>query len=220
MGFKVLGLDASGPMMTVGLVEDGQALALFSARMPRAAGSLLAPWIGEQVRYFGKPDGLVVGVGPGSFTGVRVAIATAKALAWAWNIPVKGVSSLACWAWSAPVGSRVIVTSERRGPAFYLGDYFRGKDGPKPLSPDRAISGALPPNFPLSVAVWVLGPAGRDPAVLQQIGPRAEPLEADLSGVNVALEGWFAVQWGRADDPLSLAPRYLREPAVSVRRAR
>jgi tRNA threonylcarbamoyladenosine biosynthesis protein TsaB len=220
MGFKVLGLDASGAMLTVGLIEDGHALALFSARLPRAAGSLLVPWISEQVRWFGKPDGLVVGVGPGSFTGVRVAISTAKALAWGWNIPVKGVSSLASWAWAAPVGSRVIVTSERRGAAFYLGDYFRGADGPEPLSPDRAISGTLPPMFPLSVAVWVLGPAGEDPALLQQIGPRAEPLDADLSGVNVALEGWPAVQWGKADDPLALAPRYLRAPAVSVRRAR
>ena len=47
----------------------------------------------------GQLDGIAVGVGPGSYTGIRIAVTAAKTLAWAWDIPVAGVSSLQAIAW-------------------------------------------------------------------------------------------------------------------------
>ncbi|MFB5762794.1 tRNA (adenosine(37)-N6)-threonylcarbamoyltransferase complex dimerization subunit type 1 TsaB [Paenibacillus medicaginis] len=44
-------------------------------------------------------SGLAVGVGPGSYTGVRIAVTAAKTLAWAWKVPVAGVSTLHALAW-------------------------------------------------------------------------------------------------------------------------
>lgn len=43
--------------------------------------------------------GLAVGIGPGSYTGVRIAVTAAKTLAWAWKVPVVGVSTLQALAW-------------------------------------------------------------------------------------------------------------------------
>ncbi|MDP4098923.1 tRNA (adenosine(37)-N6)-threonylcarbamoyltransferase complex dimerization subunit type 1 TsaB [Paenibacillus sp. P96] len=43
--------------------------------------------------------GLAVGVGPGSYTGIRIAVTAAKTLAWAWKVPVAGVSTLHALAW-------------------------------------------------------------------------------------------------------------------------
>ncbi|WP_434756720.1 tRNA (adenosine(37)-N6)-threonylcarbamoyltransferase complex dimerization subunit type 1 TsaB [Paenibacillus amylolyticus] len=47
----------------------------------------------------GQLDGIAVGIGPGSYTGIRIAVTASKTLAWAWDIPVAGVSSLQALAW-------------------------------------------------------------------------------------------------------------------------
>ncbi|MGQ3477909.1 tRNA (adenosine(37)-N6)-threonylcarbamoyltransferase complex dimerization subunit type 1 TsaB [Paenibacillus sp. TY11] len=44
-------------------------------------------------------DGIAVGVGPGSYTGIRIAVTAAKTLAWAWGIPVTSISTLQALAW-------------------------------------------------------------------------------------------------------------------------
>ncbi|MDY8022946.1 tRNA (adenosine(37)-N6)-threonylcarbamoyltransferase complex dimerization subunit type 1 TsaB [Paenibacillus polymyxa] len=44
-------------------------------------------------------DGIAVGVGPGSYTGIRIAVTAAKTLAWAWGIPVTSISTLHALAW-------------------------------------------------------------------------------------------------------------------------
>lgn len=215
MGYKVLGFDSSGGVTTAGLVEDGRLLADISFRGERIAGSHLVEWIDHIVALQGPPDGIGVGIGPGSFTGVRVSISAAKALAYAWAVPVKGVSSLAAWALALPAGSRVVVTSERRGPAFYLALYYVGADHVVPIVPDTAISGALPAPFPLADAVWVVGPAAEDPALMRAIGPQARPHDAEISGLNVARLAWPGLQWGQTDDVSLLQPSYLRPPAIS-----
>ncbi len=215
MGFKVMGWDASGPMVTVGYIEDGVRVGEISVHGARLAGSHLVEWIGQQADLLGRPDGLAVGIGPGSFTGVRIALTAAKALAFGWKIPLKGVSSLAAWAASVPGGQRVVVTSERRGPAFYLGYYWVKEGVVQPLMEDVAVSGELPMPFPVVDDVVVVGPAAQDPGFLARIGPQAHPGWHQLSGVAVAQLGWPALQWGEADDLVGLAPGYLRPPAVT-----
>lgn len=218
MGFRVIGFDASGPLLTVGYIEDERLLAVRSSRQPRQAGSLLVDWACDLAEDLGRPDGIAVGIGPGSFTGVRVAVTAAKALAFSWQIPVKGVSSLAAWARAVPPKSRVVVTSERRGSAYYLGYYWVGDDGPERLIPDMAISGILPAIFPVPDPVWVLGPLAEDDEGLAAIGPRARPAFFEMSGVSVALEGQAALQWGKTDHPAALAPQYLRVPQAAAER--
>lgn len=216
MGYKVLGFDSSGPMLSVAMIEDGVLLARRELNIPRLAGTHLVAFVEEQVAHCGRPDGIAVGVGPGSFTGVRIAVTAAKAFALSWKIPVKGVSSLAAWAKAEVPGSRVVVTSERRGPAFYLGYYYVGDDKVEAIIPDMAISGTLPPIFPLSDAIKVLGPLNQNLHDLARIGMHSQKSEAVLSGLSIAQLGWSALQWGHTDDPVTLAPAYLRPPAISV----
>lgn len=57
----------------------------------------LLPYLAEVVQLFGRPlplDVIGVGIGPGSYTGIRVGVAVAQALAYSWKTPLVGVSSL------------------------------------------------------------------------------------------------------------------------------
>jgi tRNA threonylcarbamoyladenosine biosynthesis protein TsaB len=212
----ILGLDASGPSMAVGMVEGGRVLADWHWQRPRSAGSHLMAWVESLTQEFGVPQAIAVGVGPGSFTGVRIAVTGAKVLAWAWSIPVTGVSSLAAWAFSGPIGARVLVTSERRGSAFYGGYYFLGQNGPEAIMDDFPVDGVLPDRFPTGEAVAVIGALANDREWLQRVGPRAYGLD------QVPLLGSAVARLGEArsscDNPVSLSPSYLKNAQVAVNR--
>ena len=87
----LLAFDTSTPAVTVAL-SDGSAETVVAANRH---GELLAPLIervaGARLRHV---EGVVVGVGPGPFTGLRVGIVTAKALSDALGVPAYGVCSL------------------------------------------------------------------------------------------------------------------------------
>lgn len=86
-------------------------------------------------------DCFAVAQGPGSFTGIRIGIATVKGLAWAADKPCIGVSTLAAMAWNGVAAGGLIcaVMDARRSEVYNA--LFRIEDGrPVRLCPDRAIS--------------------------------------------------------------------------------
>ncbi|RRJ64240.1 tRNA (adenosine(37)-N6)-threonylcarbamoyltransferase complex dimerization subunit type 1 TsaB [Paenibacillus oralis] len=95
---RLLAFDTSTSSLAVAVMEDGRLLAERSMHAERDHSSLLVTAIGECLDAAGlsKRDltGIAVGAGPGSYTGIRIAVTTAKTLAWALRLPVYGVSSL------------------------------------------------------------------------------------------------------------------------------
>src|SRR5688500_15374987 len=63
-------------------------------------------------------DAIAVGLGPGTFTGLRIGVATARALAKANDMPLRGVSSLAALAAGMPDGPRLPLIDARRGEVY------------------------------------------------------------------------------------------------------
>jgi tRNA threonylcarbamoyladenosine biosynthesis protein TsaB len=112
-----LAFDTATGVATTALVRDGDVL---GERVGRASAVLADA--DELVRAAGLgPDDLdllAVGVGPGSFTGVRIGLAAARGLALALNVPVAGVSTLEALAAGAP--GAVPVVDARRGEIFSL----------------------------------------------------------------------------------------------------
>lgn len=89
-------LDAATSTAVLGLFRDGQELS--SRRLPGARGDvlpdLLAQCLAEAGLVPSDIDEVACGVGPGSFTGIRIALATALGFAFRRGLPVRGVSSL------------------------------------------------------------------------------------------------------------------------------
>lgn len=95
---KVLAFDTSSKALSVALLEDCQLLAEHTLNVKKNHSISLMPVIDFMMKQVGwKPTDLeriVVAQGPGSYTGLRVAVATAKTLAYTLAIDLVGVSSL------------------------------------------------------------------------------------------------------------------------------
>ena len=132
--------SASAPAMTCASLEyvvvsppEKQSEAL-----PGVVGELLAR---HGVRLAAL-EGLVVGLGPGSFTGLRIGLATMKALAYAVRLKVAGVSSLAAVALEGPEGPPLYCLAVARKDDLYLGQYRRrGQDAGGAGARDGHVSG-------------------------------------------------------------------------------
>ncbi|MFP7494641.1 tRNA (adenosine(37)-N6)-threonylcarbamoyltransferase complex dimerization subunit type 1 TsaB [Terribacillus saccharophilus] len=95
---NILAMDTSNQLLGVAIVKDGVTLGEHVMHGHRDHSVRLLPAI-EQLMKETKMepadlDRIVVGQGPGSYTGVRISMATAKTMAWALDIDVIGVSSL------------------------------------------------------------------------------------------------------------------------------
>lgn len=90
---KTLVIDTATKACSVALFDGVTVLASAHEVIGRGHAERLLPLI-SALPERGKADRIFVDVGPGSFTGIRVGIAAAKALGFAWQVPVHGYSSL------------------------------------------------------------------------------------------------------------------------------
>lgn len=120
-----LAIDCATPVESVAVLEGDEPLVEHLARRGRGAGPTLLDTVDAVLADaglgLGDLDGLVCGLGPGSFTGLRVALATLKGLALARGLPLWGVPTYAALEAALP-GERVIaVIDARRGEVFAAG---------------------------------------------------------------------------------------------------
>jgi tRNA threonylcarbamoyl adenosine modification protein YeaZ len=191
----VLAIDTATPAVTAGVVrlEGVEVLAERVTIDPRAHAERLTPNVLAALTAagltFAQLDAVVVGCGPGPFTGLRVGMATAAAYGHALGIPVRGVCSLdAIGIESASTASDVLVVTDARRREVYWARYRGGAriDGPAVNAP-ADVPGAVellarPPVYPTvaglvrAVADWTVEPAPLVPLYLRRpdAKPRAE----------------------------------------------
>jgi tRNA threonylcarbamoyladenosine biosynthesis protein TsaB len=237
------GFDTSLATTTACILRD-DGVAFHSA--PPSAERLLEParhsqellpelerLLGEAGVAWDQLDSLAVGVGPGTFTGLRIGISTARALAQALGIPVRPVSSLEALAAGIvagaplPTGSLALpLIDARRGQVFAalyrVGEVAPGEGAPtlapawEPVVLDpglllervRALPGA-----PVCAGDWAIKSA----AELKSAG--AEVLSSD-SGLH-AVDALYVCRRGMGVEPIAperLHPAYLRLPDVEVQK--
>jgi tRNA threonylcarbamoyladenosine biosynthesis protein TsaB len=129
----LLGLETSTARSSVALVGKDRVLASASLGVPRRHGEFLAPAIRFCLDQAGvgadRVTGVVVGLGPGLYTGLRVGIATAQTFAAARQLPVVGLSGLDVLAFQARYTARPICAAidARRGELFWA--FYRSSPG-------------------------------------------------------------------------------------------
>jgi tRNA threonylcarbamoyladenosine biosynthesis protein TsaB len=110
------------------------------ARLPAAIVELLA----AHGRTLQDVEGWAVGIGPGSFTGLRIGLATLKGIAYATGRPIAGASSLAAMALAAapaaPAGAVLVPLLDAKKAEVYAGFYRAGAGGLEAVRPEAALS--------------------------------------------------------------------------------
>jgi len=95
---KVLAIDTSNYVLGVAIVDQEKVIGEVITNLPKNHSVRVMPTIEQLMKECGiKPkelDRIVVAMGPGSYTGVRIGVTIAKTLAWSLQIPLVGVSSL------------------------------------------------------------------------------------------------------------------------------
>ncbi len=194
---NVLVIDTATPAVTAAIVADGVLLAERVTRDPRAHAECLTPNVlgalVDAALTMGDLDAVVVGCGPGPFTGLRVGMATAAAYGHALDIPVHGVCSLDGIG-GQTAGEVLVVTDARRREVYWA----RYRDGLRVAGPEVAAAA----DVALDGVVAVAG----SPEHAAQFGlPVSGPEYPTPVALVAAVSNWDG-------EPEPLVPLYLRRP--------
>lgn len=194
----VLALDTSTDVRA-GVARDGVAIAASAVENPRAHAEQLMPLIDRVLAAGGVQlsdvDSIVVGVGPGPFTGLRVGVVTATTLGLALGVDVRGICSLDVVArqwWDADAPAAFAVVSDARRREVYWTVYEQGArvGGPFVTPPGEL------PDLPLA-------------------GPGASLVRGGVEGPTKFDAGVLAAH-GLALPDAGLEPLYLRRPDAEL----
>ncbi|MDR2390523.1 MAG: tRNA (adenosine(37)-N6)-threonylcarbamoyltransferase complex dimerization subunit type 1 TsaB [Planctomycetota bacterium] len=233
----LLALESSSAEGGAALLADGEPIA--NVRLSgglRHGRELLPAAAGLLARQGIVPAGLwAVGVssGPGSYTGLRIGVMAAKALAYACGCRLAAVSSLAAVALAlfriglAETGDWVLTAVDARRDELYVGLYLMEGAGVRPLAEDRALAPEEARKFLDGLEQEGVGlgdEKGKRRLRLAGNGFSAYPeLFARVNGEGAAIAlpdaiavgqlAWVRLASGQKDDPMFLQPKYLRRDA-------
>jgi tRNA threonylcarbamoyl adenosine modification protein YeaZ len=199
----ILAIDTSTAACSAALFDSGQCIARRDEVIGRGHSERLVPMLDELLEGR-RADRILVGVGPGSFTGIRVGIAAAQGLAIAWNCELSGMSSLALLAAGAGAEGEIAVAVDGGHGELFVQQFDRS------LTPTTELFN-LPPDE-----------AAEQMNADLAVGPGAETLvEARGSGraANALPSASNAMLLPEDLRSLSPKPVYARAPDARARNA-
>lgn len=222
----VLGIDTSGYVNAVG-IADGDSI-IIDASFPARTDSLeqIVDNIDVTLKKAGLAlrdiQGIGVGLGPGSWTGIKVGVTVGKMLAFTTSKPIAGIPTLEALAYSARKESPLVyaIISAGIGNTVYA-SRFR-VSGNKIIQEGEYFAGNVIDLAPLIKESVLLAGSGmmqyREMILKENtyLKNKIKVLEALPSGAAIACLAATRLEGGRKDEPLSLTPLYLKESTAKV----
>ena len=224
----VLAIDAATRFSGVALLEERRVLAEYLVDSSLTHSTRLLPAIDMVFRDCERSirdlQGVIVTIGPGSFTGLRIGLSHAKGIAHSLGIPIVGVSTLLLWACSiapfTPIGSLLLPLLDARRGEYYSALYEQNGDNALPLCEEAArsaeeIGNLMQSAFKSDKGLTITGdiPPSTHDALRQVLGANvsiAAPRYSRPSPVTLANLGLERLLLGQSDDLYTLTPVYLR----------
>jgi tRNA threonylcarbamoyladenosine biosynthesis protein TsaB len=243
---RILGFDTATPATAVALWDERAGLAVEARDDPPAGErpnhtarlmTLIVETLQRGSSSWKEIDRIAVGVGPGTFTGLRIGIATARALGQARGIPLVGVSTLRSIAHggAASAGEQarsalatpdgVVAAIDARREEVFAAGWLRVELGDPRAAPLLPPAAMRPEALAAAIAdgarpVLALGDgAVKFREVLERSGASIPPEDSDLHRVSAINHCRLAVDSG-ASSPDEIRPEYLRLPDAEISRGR
>ena len=217
----MLAIDSSTEVSSVAVLRGGRIAAevLMQARLThsRTLVSHIRQALSMAAVEKEELEAIAVSIGPGSFTGLRIGLATAKAMAYALGIPLVGVGALEALAWHFPVeGLHILPMMDAQKGNAYVERY--AWDGGRLIK--KSPMAVLPVPEIIACAGELAGPVmllGDVPAKRIE-GRLALPENVSIApphlrmprAANVALCGRRMLREGKAGSPMDMEPVYVR----------
>ncbi|WP_449240864.1 tRNA (adenosine(37)-N6)-threonylcarbamoyltransferase complex dimerization subunit type 1 TsaB [Desulfoscipio gibsoniae] len=225
----VLGIEAATPVAAVAVVAEGKILAERMVNNRRTHSVNLLPMVRDTLSDAAinkeQLSGIAVSSGPGSFTGLRIGMSTARTLAQVLSLPLADVPTLDALAYplSGHAGLVCPILNARKN-EVYAALYNNTSTGQECLVPARATGLSellkLLEGFKERVTFIGDGVAEYGGLLKAQMGSNAclAPICASFPrGAAVAELGLRLLQAGKACDPLTLLPHYIRESEAEIK---
>lgn len=224
---RILGIDTSSSKLSLAIIEKGKIIGDFNLNLPKEHSRYLVPSIDKLLKKtklsLNKIDALAISIGPGSFTGLRIGVATVKALAIAKRKKVMGISSLDVLAYNGLEAREEYICPiiDAKKDKVYAAIYQKNGNGLKKHSKDLLISIQDLLKI-LNKPTLFLGDAIRiyEEKILQQLDNKAILASEKLwfpQAKFVAMLGEKMARKNKFINPLDLVPRYLHKRDCQIK---
>ncbi len=232
---KILGIDTATDVLNLAITDNGKIVADYKIEKEKMTHSAsIIPVLKDILDITGLGlrdiDGIAVSIGPGSFTGLRIGLATAKGLVFSLSIPIVGVNTLEVYAsgWKGLLSGILCPMVKARKGEYYFTLYQKGENGDdlyriKPYQCKDWLS--IKEELLLHhQPVYIFGHGLREIIENKESNNCLENIyfmfkEQEPPGAaNVALIGEKKISQKETDSVFDLSPFYIRRSAAEIKR--
>jgi len=208
---NILGIETATRSVSVAVIFDGKIVAETIRESPQSFSETLLPQVEGVIKFadaFNHLDAVAVSLGAGSFTGLRIGLATAKAVAYAWNLKIIGVPTLQALAYNFPSAKVLPLIDAQKNRAYC--QLFE-KNVPLSDLEVKPIAEAVTDAGQLDGEIFLCGDVLHKIKVPLPPNVKLAPPNLQLPRASsVALCGADLIAAGKVDNVMNLEPLYIR----------